>query len=266
MEGQGSVRQLSKMTQLARADNLEALAAKILDSFPFPVQIFDSDGTAIMINQAGLEMFGIREEEHIGIYNAFQDPLVRDNGVMDQLKQVLKGKTVYLHNFLGSYQDMIKYFNSKDRDIKTIQADITCFPLLKPDGTVDCFIAIFFIKKIYWFRDEIRKGKEYLNKHWQGKYNVRKVAEAANLSVYHFIRLFKKHLGITPHDYYLNVKIRKIQEQLQDPNLTVAEAFAACGVDYHSHFAKVFKKKTGLSPSQYRKMALQEKSDILDIT
>jgi AraC family transcriptional regulator len=260
MGGKGANQKIPAALLSKAAVEDESLYEKIVNSFPYPVQIFSPDGTALMINQAGVEMFGIREEEHIGTYNAFQDPLVRDNGVTDQLKQVLEGKTVYLHNFLGSYQDMIKYFNSKDRDIKTLQADITCFPLLKPDGTVDCFIAVFFVKKIYWFRDEIQKGKEYLNKHWREKYNVRKVAEAANLSVYHFIRLFKKHLGMTPHDYYLNVKIRKIQEQLQDPKLTVAEAFAVCNEDYHGHFAKVFKKKVGLSPSHYRKMALQKKS------
>lgn len=85
----------------------------------------------------------------------------------------------------------------------------------------------------------------------------RKSAEAANLSPHYFSRLFKKHVGITPRDYHINIKIRKIQELLKDSDLTVSQVFAACGVDYHGHFARVFKKKVGLSPSKYREAAKQ---------
>lgn len=257
MGEKGSVQQIPVALLLEKAYKDEALSEKIVNSFPYPIQIFSPDGTSLMINKAGIEMFGIRKESHVGIYNVFQDPLVRNNGVTDQVRQVLTGKTVYLNNFICSYQDITQYFNAKDRDIETLQADITCFPLMKPDGTVGCFIAIFIIKKIFWFRDEIQKGRDYLNNHWRENFDAKKVAEAANLSKHHFTLLFKKHIGMTPHDYYINIKIRKIQEQLKNPKITISEAFAACNVDYHGHFARVFKKKVGLSPSQYRKTITQ---------
>jgi transcriptional regulator GlxA family with amidase domain len=60
---------------------------------------------------------------------------------------------------------------------------------------------------------------------------------------------------MTPHDYYINLKISKIKEKLSDSALSIAQIFAACGVDYSGHFAKVFKERVGLSPSQYRNMA-----------
>ena len=40
-------------------------------------------------------------------------------------------------------------------------------------------------------------------------------------------------------------------------NLSVDEAFSECGVDYHGYYAGLFKKKTGFSPSEYRKLALR---------
>jgi len=44
-----------------------------------------------------------------------------------------------------------------------------------------------------------------------------------------------------------------LKEKLLDTNLSIAQAFAACNMDYNGHSARVFKEKTGLSPSAYRK-------------
>jgi AraC family transcriptional regulator len=47
----------------------------------------------------------------------------------------------------------------------------------------------------------------------------------------HFTKLFKKHTGITPHEYYINYKISKLKEKLLDTNLSIAQVFAACNMD-----------------------------------
>jgi transcriptional regulator GlxA family with amidase domain len=60
---------------------------------------------------------------------------------------------------------------------------------------------------------------------------------------------------MTPHEYYMSIKIDKIKDRLLDTNLSVEEAFARCGVHYHGHFAALFKEKTGFTPMQYRKLA-----------
>ncbi len=124
----------------------EELFEKMVEFFPYPVQVFSVDGTAVRINRATLEMIGIRSvESHVGKYNVFLDPLVKELGITDEVRRVLMGETVYLTDLVFPYQDMIKCFNVEDRDIQTLQVDITCFPLIKPDHTVSCFAAVFFI-------------------------------------------------------------------------------------------------------------------------
>ena len=86
------------------------------------------------------------------------------------------------------------------------------------------------------------------------KYDADKTAQAACLSKAHFSKLFKKHTGVTPHEYYINYKIGKLKEKLIDSNLTIAQEFAACNMDYSGHSAKIFKEKVGVCPSVYRKM------------
>ncbi|MGI6685180.1 MAG: helix-turn-helix domain-containing protein [Bacillota bacterium] len=234
----------------------QGLLAKVIEFFPYPIQIFSLDGTARMINKAALDMIGIKSvEAHVGKYNVFKDPIVHDLGFMDQVRQVLTGKTVYLTDFNAPYPDMIRYFNVEDRDIQTISSDITCFPLLNADGAVECFAAVFIIKKIYRGKEEIARGRQYIETHWQEPFNASETAKAACLSKAHFTKLFKKHTGVTPHEYYINFKINKLKEKLLDTNLSIAQAFAACNMDYNGHTARLFREKVGVSPSVYRKIS-----------
>ena len=234
----------------------EELFAKVVEFFPYPIQIFSLDGTARMINKAGLEMIGIRNiESHVGKYNVFEDPVVRELGFMEQVREVLTGKTVYLTDFNAPYKDLVRYFNVVDRDIQTISSDITCFPLFNANGVMEYFVAVFILKKIYRGKEEIGLGKQYIETHWLEPFNADEIAKAACLSKAHFTKLFKKHTGLTPHEYYINYKITKLKEKLLDPNLSISQAFAACNLAYNGHSARLFKKKVGVSPSVYRQMS-----------
>jgi len=233
----------------------QELFSKVIEFFPYPIQIFSLDGTARMINQAVLKMIGVKSaESHVGKYNVFEDPIVRELGFMDQVRQVLTGKTVHLTDFNAPYQDMIRYFNVEDRDIQIISSDITCFPLFNSDGEMEYFAAVFIIKKTYHGKEEIGQAKKYIETHWQEPFSATETAKAACLSKAHFTKLFKKHTWVTPHEYYTNYKIGKLKEKLLDPNLSIAQAFTACNMDYDGHSARVFREKVGVSPSAYRKI------------
>lgn len=227
---------------------------RLFESFPYPIQIFTRDGTARLINNAALEMMGIKSREsHIGRYNVFEDPIVSKLGVTDQIRQVLTGETVYLTDFTVSYEDMIRYYDVRERNLKLINSDITCFPLADKNGRVEYFAAVFIFKNVYTDKEEIGLGKEYIKTHWKEPFDADKIAKAAHLSKSHFIKLFKIHTGITPYEYYINYKISKLKEMLLDTNLTISQAFAACNINYNGNSARLFREKVGLSPSEYRK-------------
>lgn len=208
-----------------------------------------------MINKAMAKEFQIRHPEtHVGRYNVFCDPIMLRLGIVDQVRQVLKGKTVYLKDISVPYNEVIELYGEGDSDIKAMYQDITSFPLMGPDNKPAYFVAIFITKKVYRGKQEITEAREYMENHWQEQFSLDDIAKQVNMSTSHFSRLFKKHVGCTPHRYYINIKINKIKEKLSDPNIAISEAFSACGIDYHGHYARLFKDNTGFTPTDYRKM------------
>jgi AraC-like DNA-binding protein len=228
---------------------------RLFERFPYPIQIFSLDGTASMINDAALEMIGIKSREsHIGHYNVFEDPIVRELGFLDEIRQVLRGRTVYIRDFNAPYQAMMRYFDVEERDINSISSDITCFPLVNADGKVKYFAAVFVFKNIYMGKEEVRRGKEYIKAHWKEPFSAEKIAKGVYLSKSHFTKLFKSETGVTPYEYYINYKISKLKEVLLDTNLSISQAFAACNMNYNGHSARLFKERVGVTPSEYRKI------------
>jgi AraC-like DNA-binding protein len=99
----------------------------------------------------------------------------------------------------------------------------------------------------------INRAIEFLYENYNCDYSSDKVASQASLSPYHFIRIFKEETGKTPYQFLMDIKIEKAMELLQSRNKTITEACFLSGFKNLSHFTAVFKNKTGVSPSEYRK-------------
>jgi AraC-like DNA-binding protein len=79
------------------------------------------------------------------------------------------------------------------------------------------------------------------------------IAEKANVSKYHFCRLFKKRVGMSPLRFATCMRIEKAKELLKNDDLTISTAAANVGFNDISSFIKQFKRLTGMTPSSYRK-------------
>lgn len=92
----------------------------------------------------------------------------------------------------------------------------------------------------------------YINEHFQEDICVEELASKASLSLYHFIRTFKKETGFTPHEYILNTRIATAKYLLKNSNSPVKDVCFSTGFTNESVFCSAFKRRTGLTPSQYR--------------
>jgi AraC-like DNA-binding protein len=62
---------------------------------------------------------------------------------------------------------------------------------------------------------------------------------------------FKAYTGMTPYQYFINIKINKAKEFLQTKELSIKEIAFKLGFQDQYYFSRLFKKKTGMSPSQW---------------
>lgn len=98
----------------------------------------------------------------------------------------------------------------------------------------------------------IKKTEEYLHNHLCSDFSLEDLASFLNYSPYHFIRTYKKHTGKTPFEYLTQLKIQKAKELLSIKKHSISEVSFLCGFSNRTHFATVFKRLVGVTPSKYR--------------
>ena len=82
--------------------------------------------------------------------------------------------------------------------------------------------------------------------------SMQEIARYAGLSRRHIERLFTRHMDTTPSRYYLELRITRARQLLQQSNKSIADIAVACGFVSTTHFSHCFKDYFGCSPTQAR--------------
>ena len=101
--------------------------------------------------------------------------------------------------------------------------------------------------------ERIQKALAYIETHFPSKLTRSQMAAAAYLSDFHFSRLFRRVVGLSPEAYLLDCRLRHAQKRLllHGPGDSIADVAAEAGFADQSHFGRQFRRGFGLTPSQY---------------
>jgi len=102
----------------------------------------------------------------------------------------------------------------------------------------------------------IGRAIAYIERHFQSKIRLEDLSRAAGLSTQHFVYLFKKDVGETFKPYLKRLRIRKSQELMQDPYVTITEVCLDVGYQDLTTFERDFKRVTSMTPRDYRKIRI----------
>jgi len=78
------------------------------------------------------------------------------------------------------------------------------------------------------------------------------LARRAGLSPFHFLRLFTRVLGVTPHSYLVTARLRRAATLLAEPARPVTDVAFEVGFGDLSHFVRTFRRASGVSPGRFR--------------
>lgn len=232
------------------------LFVEIVKHLPYPMHICEPDGTLLLANEAFIKFAKITNPEKLyKKHNILLNPNFERWGILEFMLQAYQGEVVHAYDIKVPQQEIFQRLNGEKEIVwGSMYQNLTSFPICNENNQIVYIVTVFTTSRHYHGREEVMKGKEYIDNHWKEEFDADKLAGIVYMSRYHYTRLFKKHTGMTPYNYYQDVKIGKFKEKLCDNNLSVAQVFAECGEDYNGNFAKIFKQKVGMTPFQYRKM------------
>lgn len=104
-------------------------------------------------------------------------------------------------------------------------------------------------------RRRVVRAASWIEAHAQGEVDLSAAAAEAGLSPFHFLRMFRRVTGVTPHQYLLRSRLRRAARLLAEPERPVTEVAYESGFGDLSNFVRTFHRAAGLSPTAFRSRA-----------
>ncbi|WP_134684004.1 response regulator [Brevibacillus migulae] len=102
----------------------------------------------------------------------------------------------------------------------------------------------------------IERVLSFIHEHFQEDITMEQAAEHVNLSPFYFSKMFKLHSGETFIDYLTRLRIERAKRLIANLELSLKEICFEVGYKDPNYFSRVFKKVTGLTPTEYRQKRL----------
>ncbi len=226
---------------------------QIIDHFPYSINVTNKEGIMLYANDVFFD--GTLEETRgavLGLYNILQEEMIGKWGLREHLKRAFRGETVFTTTLKLDYKDVADKYG-KEYPFISVYNDIASFPIFDESNQLKYVVSVFIPVRKYMGRYEIVNAREYIEEHWEEPFDIILISKTVNLSRSHLLRLFREQTGFSPHDYYRQIKMKHLKNMLLDFSISVSKAFNNCGIDYNSYYSSLFKKHTGLTPTQFRK-------------
>jgi len=105
------------------------------------------------------------------------------------------------------------------------------------------------------YKEHIARAVDFIEEHLCEDIDLAAYAAAAGYSVYHFVRVFKEVLHLTPADYLRKRRLSEIAKRMHTGGQSLAELAFRYGFNSKENFTRAFKSEHGIAPSEFRTAA-----------
>ncbi len=100
--------------------------------------------------------------------------------------------------------------------------------------------------------DYVKNAIDYLSKHYQESIKIKELADNVGINRSYFASSFKKATGYSPKEYLLSLRMEKARHLLETTEMPISSVSVAVGYEDPLAFSRIFKRHSGLSPTDYR--------------
>ena len=168
------------------------------------------------------------------------------------LQEARKGLSFPMDAIMKVYQQLDTLSSIKDGFYAFTQFMSILYELSKCDGAHTLATSSFAKVEVSSDSRRVLKVKNYINERYRDEIRLAEVASLAGMSPSAFSRFFKLHTGRNLSDYIIDLRLGYASRLLVDSTHSIAEIGYSCGFNNLSNFNRVFKKKKGCSPSEFR--------------
>ena len=149
------------------------------------------------------------------------------------------------------YYKLLDMADENIRQMEKHENAYQIFDLMKT--TLYQFAHAVKVSRVQTHSKAVRQTLDYIDAHFDEKITLELLAEHTGLSTFYLSSLIKKETGLILTDNVNAVRIEKSKRLLLDESLNVIDVAHRVGFSYQNHFSTVFKKFTGMTPSDYVK-------------
>jgi AraC-like DNA-binding protein len=156
--------------------------------------------------------------------------------------------------YIGLNENLIDLYNQA---IHFAEQEQVSFQQVLSGITMNMLGLIYYLEKNNNFadkeiRNKINKAKFLMRERFATPISLEEIAQDINVSYSWFRRMFKVYSGLSPAQYIMQLKLSKAKTILTSSRMSIKEIAYELTFENPNHFYSFFKKRTGMTPEQYR--------------
>jgi AraC-like DNA-binding protein len=174
------------------------------------------------------------------------------NSMRRMMEEAQKGLCFPMDAIIKVYEKIDTLSSVKDGFYAFMQFMTILYELSKCDGARTLATSSYARVEEESDSRRVRKVKKFINENYMNDIRLAEMADIAGMSPSAFSRFFKLHTGRNLTDYIIDMRLGYASRMLVDSTHSIAEIGYGCGFNNLSNFNRIFRKKKGCSPSEFR--------------
>ena len=174
------------------------------------------------------------------------------NSMKKMMMEARKGLCFPMDAIMKVYQQLDTLSSIKDGFYAFQQFLAILYELSRCDGARPLATSSYAKVDVASDSRRVLKVKNYINDNYMREIRLDDMASLAGMSPSAFSRFFKLHTGRNLTEYIIDLRLGYASRKLVDSTDSVAEISYSCGFNNLSNFNRIFRKKKGCSPSEFR--------------